>query len=74
MGLDQGRWWTPDTARQWQRIFNEVLAEGVGAFMLIWQTVFTDSPSPLLVGAALLALGTPVTRRIDGKLQERDET
>ncbi len=66
--------WTPEVVGQWQRIINGLISESVGAFMLIWQTVFASQPSALLVGAGLLAIGVPPALGIDRRLQARSET
>lgn len=57
--------WSPEIAREWQRIVGSAVAVVVGAFMLIWQTVFAAQPNALLVGAGLLALGVPPALRVD---------
>jgi hypothetical protein len=61
--------WTPELASQWQRIFRDVVAAGVGAFMLIWQTVFAMTPDPLIIGAGLVALGLPSALRLDERVR-----
>ncbi len=63
MGVNSG--WTPEIALQWMRIFVSLLAAGVGAFMLVWQTVFVMTPNAMIIGAGLLALGVPPALRID---------
>ncbi len=71
MGLDRGPWWSPEVASQWQKVLGSTVSLVVGGFMLIWETVYAGAPSPLLVGAGLLALGVPVTLPIDAMLRRR---
>ncbi len=61
--------WTPELASQWQRIFRDIVAAAVGAFMLIWQTVFVMTPNALIIGAGLVALGLPSALRLDERLR-----
>lgn len=49
----------PSALRAWQRIFRDFTCVVVGAFMLVWQTVFAATPNALIVGAGLVALGLP---------------
>ncbi len=63
--------WNHDAVQAWQRIFRDVVAVTVGAFMLVWQTVFAVTPNALLIGAGLVALGLPPALRIDEKLRDR---
>jgi hypothetical protein len=51
--------------RAWARIARDVVITVLGAFILIWQTVFAVSTNPLLVGAGLLLLGLPPAFRVD---------
>lgn len=57
MGLDE---W-----RAWQRIFRDFVIVGIGAFMLIYETIAAKNPNFYLIGAGLAALGLPPTIRID---------
>ncbi len=71
VGLDRGPWWNPEVVSQWQKTLGGIVSISVGGFMLIWETVYADTASPLLVGAGLLALGVPVTLPIDAMLRRR---
>lgn len=48
-----------------QRTVRDFAAVAVGVFMLVWQTVFTTTPNPLLIGAGLVLLGLPPALRVD---------
>lgn len=49
----------------WLRIFRDSLIVIVGAFMLVFETVFAQNPNAYLIGAGLAALGLPPALRLD---------
>lgn len=55
----------PEIARQWVRVVRDLLIVGVGAFMLIHETVVTGDPNPYLLAGGLTALGLPPALRLD---------
>lgn len=57
----------PDKFRSWQRVFRDFLCVSVGAFMLVYGTVFVHEPAVLAVvlGGGLAACGLPVGLRLD---------
>ncbi len=65
--------WDPEGAWRWQRVIRQLASTLVGVFMLLWQTALTSSPSPLIVGAGLLALGVPHTLRMDERMRQEEE-
>lgn len=56
---------TPDDWRAWQRVFRDTVLVVVGAFMLIYETVWAPNPNAYLVGAGLAALGLAPVLRLD---------
>lgn len=64
--MADGRW-TPEEARAWARIGRDFLLLLLGAFLLVWQTVFAVTPQPLIVGAGLVVLGFPPALRLGEK-------
>lgn len=54
----------PQAWDAWRRIFRDFICVLVGAFMLIWATVFQHPPNYLIVGGGLLALGLPLPFRV----------
>lgn len=48
----------------WARVIRDFALVGIGVFMLFHETITNDSPSPLVVGAALVALGLPQALRL----------
>lgn len=61
----------PDAVASWQRIGRDTVITLLGAFMLIWQTAFALTPSPLIVGAGLTLLVGPSALRLDQITQRR---
>ncbi len=61
----------------WQRIIRDTVITILGAFMLVWQTVFATTPNALVIGAGLVLLGLPPAFRVDqairGRTQNLDE-
>lgn len=51
--------------RAWQRIVRDLLLVGVGAFMLIYETVAVRAPNPYVIAGGLAALGLPPAIRLD---------
>lgn len=56
---------SPDDYRAWIGVVRDALIVGVGAFMLVFETVFAHAPNPYLIGAGLTALGLPAAIRLD---------
>jgi hypothetical protein len=56
---------TPEQLRTWQNIFRDVTITVLAAFMLVYETVFTQNPNPYLIGAGLTLLGIPPALRLD---------
>lgn len=65
--------WDPEAFQAWSRIVRDFCITFVGAFMLVWQTVFAEEPSALIIGAGLGALGLPPVLRIDQLVKRNDE-
>lgn len=61
------RKWTPAELRQGQRILRDFTILFLGAFILLWQTLFVATPNPLLIGAGLVLLGLPPAFRLDAR-------
>jgi len=49
----------------WIRILRDTLIVALGAFMLIFETVFAANPSAELIGAGLALFGLPPVLRLD---------
>lgn len=64
-GLETRAVMTPEAFRAWQRIFRDFVIVIVGAFMLVYATVFQASPSPYVIGGGLAALGLVPALRLD---------
>lgn len=54
-----------DAIRSWQRILRDTVIVGIGAFMLVYETVAARVPDPYVIGAGLVALGVPPALRYD---------
>lgn len=54
-----------DAFRAWQGIFRDIVITCVAAFMLIYDTVFKDTPNLYVIGAGLTMLGIPPALRLD---------
>ena len=63
---------TPEAVRQWQSIFRDVVITLLAAFMLIFETVFRDSPNAYVIGAGLTLLGIPPALRLDRARSRKD--
>ena len=63
---------TPESLRAWGRVFRDFVIVGVGAFMLIHETVASRSPNYLIISAGLVALGLPPVLRLDERRQKGD--
>lgn len=48
---------TPEEVRKWQRVIRDFAMLAVGIFMLVYETVGTETPNEWLVGAGLTAVG-----------------
>lgn len=48
-----------------QRTIRDFAVVVLGVFILVWQTVFTTAPNPLLIGAGLVLLGLPPALRVE---------
>lgn len=59
-----------ETLRAWQRIFRDFVIVVIGAFILIYETVYAKTPNPYLIGAGLAALGLPPALRLNGDKKE----
>lgn len=55
----------PEVIDQWVQIIRDLCIIVVGAFMLIYETVFTPVPNYLIVGGGLTLFGVPPALRID---------
>lgn len=55
-----------DELRGWVRILRDATLVGLGAFMLIHETL-TDEPNPIIIGAALAMFGLPAALRLDSR-------
>lgn len=56
---------TPQQIRAWQAIARDIVITVVATFMLIFETVGSESPNPYIIGAGLTLLGIPPALRID---------
>lgn len=56
---------TPDVVRQWQRIFRDTVIVLIGMFMLVYETVWRESPDWQIIAAALTCFGLPPALRVD---------
>lgn len=62
-----------EAIRAWQRIARDTLIVGIGAFMLLYETVGARIPDPYLIGAGLVALGVPPALRFDERRRNGDD-
>ena len=65
---------TPEALRQWQAIFRDTVITVLAAFMLVFETVFADSPNAYIIGAGLTLLGIPPALRLDTWRRKADES
>lgn len=63
----------PEAVRAWTRILRDFAIVIVGVFILIHETLTTQTPNPLLIGAGLVLLGLPPALRADEWLRSRDD-
>lgn len=56
---------TPEEYRTWIGITRDAVLVLIGAFMLIYETLFAVVPNPYIIGAGLTALGLPSALRLD---------
>lgn len=61
-----------DEWNSWVRILRDTTIVLVGAFMLIYETVFVANPNAYVIGGGLAALGIPATLRADLSRGNRD--
>lgn len=61
----------PAVIRQWQSIFRDTLIVVVGAFILLYETMFARIVDWHLIAAALTCFGLPPALRVD--LRKRGE-
>lgn len=52
--------------------FRDLMIVLVGTFMLIYDTVFASTPSPLIIGGGLTCFGLPIAFRLDVPLRRKD--
>jgi len=62
----------PKEVSAWERIIRDAVVVVVGAFMLLYETVFVTTPNALIIGAGLLALGLPPALRVDEIIRNRN--
>ncbi len=64
---------TPAVADQWFRIFRDILVASVGAFMLVYATVWERPPNEFVIGGALGLFGLIPAIRFDERRRGKDE-
>lgn len=63
----------PEAVRAWQRIIRDTVIVLVGAFMLLYETIFARPADWQIIAAALACFGLPPALRLDLRRDKEDQ-